>query len=281
MAPNDDASTANHRVPASIDWPRGYGEASWWPIAVVVGVFCIYAGLGLTLISLRSALLLTPLLGPTVVVLGIGLFLIGLGGWTFHGFVAQYEFGSPGHETRYRWGMGMFLCSEVATFGSGLAYYGYVRIGPWPPDTLPPLLSPLLAINTVVLLVSSVTLHFAHRALQRDRRRRFTLLLGSTLLLGAIFLLGQAREYHTLLVEEGFTITDGTFASAFFGLTGLHGLHVGLGLVLLAIVFGRGMYGQYSATRHDSVTTVTMYWHFVDAVWIILVVSLYLGAVVP
>jgi cytochrome c oxidase subunit 3 len=68
------------------------------------------------------------------------------------------------------------------------------------------------------------------------------------------------------------------FGSAFFGLTGLHGLHVTLGAILLSIVFIRGLLGQYSAERHTSVSTVSMYWHFVDVVWIFLVVVLYIGA---
>jgi cytochrome c oxidase subunit 3 len=101
-----------------------------------------------------------------------------------------------------------------------------------------------------------------------------------TLLLGVVFVGGQVLEYYEFIVNEGFTLTDGVFASAFYGLTGLHGLHVSLGAVMIGIVFIRSMRGQYSADRHVSVTTASMYWHFVDAVWILLVVVLYVGAVV-
>jgi cytochrome c oxidase subunit 3 len=99
-----------------------------------------------------------------------------------------------------------------------------------------------------------------------------------TLLLGVVFIGGQVLEYYEFIVEKGFTLTSGLFASAFFGLTGLHGLHVTLGAVIIGIVFVRGLRGQYSAERHVSVTTASMYWHFVDIIWIFLVVVLYLGA---
>ncbi len=99
-----------------------------------------------------------------------------------------------------------------------------------------------------------------------------------TLLLGIIFIGGQVYEYYEFIVHSDFTITSGLFGSAFFGLTGLHGLHVSLGAVLLGIVFIRALAGQYSAERHVSVSTASMYWHFVDVVWIFLVVVLYVGA---
>jgi cytochrome c oxidase subunit 3 len=103
-------------------------------------------------------------------------------------------------------------------------------------------------------------------------------LLGATLLLGIIFIGGQVYEYYEFIVHDGFTIAEGAYGSAFYGLTGLHGLHVTMGAVLLGIVFVRGFYGQYSAERHTSVSTASMYWHFVDVVWVFLLVVLYMGA---
>jgi cytochrome c oxidase subunit 3 len=90
---------------------------------------------------------------------------------------------------------------------------------------------------------------------------------------------GQVYEYYEFIVHYGFSLTDGAYGSAFYGLTGLHGLHVALGAVLLSIVFIRALYGHYSAEKHVSVSTVSMYWHFVDAVWVFLVVVLYAGAI--
>jgi cytochrome c oxidase subunit 3 len=95
-----------------------------------------------------------------------------------------------------------------------------------------------------------------------------------------VFIGGQIYEYYEFIIHENFTIAEGAYASAFYGLTGLHGLHVSLGAVLLGIVFVRALYGQYDAERHTSVSTASMYWHFVDAVWIFLVVVLYAGAIV-
>lgn len=276
-----EGSSSGH-FPVTQDWPRGYGEASWWPIVVVAGVVGIYVGLGLVFVTRRSTLLLEPLIGPAVAVLGLLAFVVGLLGWIYHGFVDRYWERTPvGSAVRFRWGMGLFLCTEVATFGSGLAYYGYVRAGAWPPGPLPHLLTSLVVVNTVLLVTSSVTLHYADAAMRADRRRRAIGLLAGTVVLGVAFLLGQLREYATLIAEEGFTISDGVYASAFFGLTGLHGLHVGFGVILLSIVLARAVAGHYSADRHASMTTVTMYWHFVDGVWLVLVVVLYLGAVMP
>jgi cytochrome c oxidase subunit 3 len=129
-------------------------------------------------------------------------------------------------------------------------------------------------------VASSITIHFAHHALLKGNRKRFVRLLGVTLLLGFVFLGGQVYEYYEFIVHKGFTLTEGAYGSAFYGLTGLHGLHVGLGAVLLSIIFIRALFGHYSAEKHVSVSTVSMYWHFVDIVWIFLVVVLYAGAIV-
>jgi cytochrome c oxidase subunit 3 len=178
----------------------------------------------------------------------------------------------------------LFLVTEVATFGAGFVYYFFIRAGAW--ENLPELvtsghvLGSLVIANTLILIASSFTIHFAHHALLEGNHQRFTRLLGVTLLLGLIFLGGQAYEYYEFIVHEGFTVAEGAYGSAFYGLTGLHGLHVSLGAVMLGILFVRALFGQYSAEKHTSVSTVSMYWHFVDVVWIFLVVVLYAGAIV-
>ena len=176
--------------------------------------------------------------------------------------------------------MVLFLVTDLGTFGALFVYYAFVRVGTWPPAELPPLLGSLIVINTVILVTSSVTFHAAHHALERGHRRRFVWLLGVTLLLGVIFLAGQILEYYEFIVLEGVALTGGVFESAFFGLTGLHGLHVALGVVLIAIVFARAIRGHYGPDRDTSVATVGLYWHFVDAVWLFLVTVLYVGAVI-
>lgn len=270
-------------LPAGEDLPRGYDEASWWPFIAAMGVSGIYVGVTLS-VMWQAGVGIPPVLGPSVVFMGVLGFLAGLFGWVYHGFVVTFWDETAGDGVGLRFAMVLFLVTEVATFGAGFVYYAFIRTGTW--THLPELvrsgaiLSNLVIANTVVLVASSVTAHYAHIALRGDNRRRFLGLLGLTILLGVAFLAGQAYEYYEFIVVHGFTITEGVYASAFYGLTGLHGLHVSLGVVLLGIVLTRALIGQYTADRHLSVTTVSMYWHFVDAVWILLVVVLYAGAVV-
>ena len=249
---------------------------SRWPVIAAVGASGLYAGIGLFFVGLD----LVPVFVPAGLIgAGVLAFVVGLAGWTHEAFVADY-WDEPGRDRTsvYRWGMILFLVSDVATFLAGFVYYAFVRAGAWPPSELPELFGSLVIANTLVLVASSGTLHYAHGALEAGDRRRFLGALGVTVALGFVFLVGQGVEYYELLVVEEFTVADGVLASAFYGLTGLHGLHVALGAVMLALTFGRALRGHYTAERDAAVGTVSLYWHFVDAVWIALVVVLYVGA---
>jgi len=271
-----------HHLPAVEDWPRGFGEASWWPFITAIGASVIYVGIGLFVLGQGEDPFVPQIYGPAAAVGGVTLFLVGLYGWVYHAFVKAFWDGD-GHGNSLKFAMLLFLGSEVATFGAGFVYYFFIRADAW--TNLPELVvsgnifGSLVIANTILLIISSVTLHYSHVALIRGDRQRFVSLLGVTLLLGIVFLGGQVYEYYEFIVHEGFTITEGAYASAFYGLTGLHGLHVSLGAVLLLIVFIRSLFGQYSPERHTSVSTVSMYWHFVDVVWVFLVVVLYVGAI--
>lgn len=282
MTVSEEEATEEHtHLPAVEDWPRGYGEASWWPFVTALGASGIYVAAGLYVLGQGTDPIVAPVLGPATFVASTVAFLGGLYGWVYHAFVSQFWSHETGDSTgRFRWGMLLFLGSEVATFGAGFTYYFFIRAGQWPPGELPHLLTSLVLANTVILVVSSVTLHFAHVGIRTGNHRRFRRLLSLTVALGIVFLGGQVWEYYQFVVNEGFSLSSGVYFSAFFGLTGLHGLHVGLGAVLLGMVLVRAYAGQYSADRHVSVTTVSMYWHFVDVVWIFLVVTLYVGAAV-
>ena len=280
MSTEDSHEDHGHHLPAVEDWPRGFGEASWWPFVTALGGAGIYVGAALYIRGQGSDPIVGPMLGPGVFVGSIGLFLVGIYGWLYHAFVVHFWDRGVNHhsETKLRWGMIAFLGSELATFGAVFTYYFFIRAGTWPPQELPPLTSSLVIANTALLVASSFTLHWAHVAIRNENRRNFVLGLAVTLLLGLVFIGGQVLEYYEFIVGKGFTLTSGIYSSAFFGLTGLHGLHVSLGAVILGIVFVRALFGQYSADRHVSVSTASMYWHFVDVVWVFLVVVLYAGA---
>ena len=280
MGTADDTEEGGHHLPAVEDWPRGFGEASWWPFVSAAGGAGLYVGAALYLLSSGGVSLVPAMAGPVVFVGSVGLFLTGLFGWLYHAFVASFwQRGTDEHSaTTLRFAMVLFLGTEIATFGAGFVYFFFIRVGGWGAVEVPHLLSSLVLVNTLILVTSSFTFHFAEVALRKGNRRRFLSLLGLTFVLGVVFIGGQVLEYYEFIVGEGFALTSGIFASAFYGLTGLHGLHVTLGAVLVGIVLVRALAGQYSAERHTSVSTVSMYWHFVDVVWLFLVAVLYVGA---
>ncbi|MDR0360121.1 MAG: heme-copper oxidase subunit III [bacterium] len=176
-------------------------------------------------------------------------------------------------------GMYIFLASEVMFFGSLFAAYFYLfgshPLG-WPPSgTQPVHWFPIPFVNTIILLSSGVTCHFAAEGLSQDNRRRFYLLILSTLLLGVLFEVGQAFEFATAKIQFG--NTQNQFGSVFFAMTGFHGLHVFGGLLFLGLVTGRALRGQFNSEHHVGVAAATLYWHFVDVVWIFLFGILYLA----
>ncbi len=253
---------------------------SRWPLVAAAGAGGLYAGFGVYLLG-SVADVAPPAVGIGLAGVGAVVLLVGLAGWLEQAFLAPARAGTS-HKSResYVDTTVLFLATDVSTFGAVFVYYFFIRVGTWPPQELPPLLSSLVLVNTLVLLSSSVTLHYAHEALDHGRRRRFLGLLGTTLVLGVLFLGGQVYEYYEFVVREGFTLSSGVFGSAFFGLTGLHGFHVTLGVAAIAILCWRALRGDYGTERDTSVATVSLYWHFVDAVWLFLVLVLYGGAAV-
>jgi cytochrome c oxidase subunit 3 len=181
-------------------------------------------------------------------------------------------------------GMYIFLASEVMFFGSLFAVYFYLYGSHlvWPPP--PPSAGnefyvswwPIPFVNTIILLSSGVTCHFAAEAIAQDNRRRFFQLQIATILLGFAFEGLQLYEFITAF-GRGLDLKVNTFASAFFTLTGFHGAHVLGGLVLLTLILFRASKGHFSSRHHVAVNAVTLYWHFVDVVWIFLFGILYLG----
>jgi heme/copper-type cytochrome/quinol oxidase subunit 3 len=183
----------------------------------------------------------------------------------------------------------LFLGSEVLFFSALIFTYVAVRLTSttWPAHAQVShvLNIPLTALNTFILIVSSVAVVLALDAAQRGRRQRMLACLLGTLALGVTFLSVQAYEYR-LLWGEGLTVravpqaampgADPLFGSAFYAMTGFHGLHVLGGVLTLLIVVAKAWRGHYTRGSHDGVELFGLYWHFVDLVWIILFTVVYL-----
>ncbi|MFC7209979.1 heme-copper oxidase subunit III [Natronoarchaeum sp. GCM10025321] len=273
---DDTADDHGHHLPAVKDFPRGFGEASWWPFITAIGGSGFYIAAAIYILG-------EQMIGGSLFALSALTFLGGIYGWLYHAFVADFwnREADTKHEAKLRWGMLAFLGSEIATFGALFVYYFFIRVGSWPTGDfgdVPALLNSVVLFNTAMLLASSATIHYAHVALLNDNRKRFMQLFGATILLGLIFMSGWAFEYYEFIIHYNYGFFEGAFSNGFFALTGLHGLHVSMGIVMMSIVMVRALRGQYSAERHVSVSTVSMYWHFVDLVWVFLVVVLYVGA---
>jgi len=165
-------------------------------------------------------------------------------------------------------GMLLFIASEVMFFAGLFATYFNARAtspGEWgPPAGAHELDLPLAAVLTAILVASSFTMQFGVWAIRRGDIGKLRLWTAITLGLGVLFLSGQLYDYSVL----GFGIGDGVFGTVFYTLTGFHGAHVFGGVVGLTIVRARAWRGQFSARNHVAVEAVSMYWHFVDVVWI-------------
>ncbi len=186
--------------------------------------------------------------------------------------------GSTGGRTLEWWGMIFFIASEALIFANLIAAYLYLEIrnGKFvlPSGEHLDWIYPL--VNTVILISSSWPAHMAGRNIARNNKTGLKIGLAITILLGAIFLGGQIYEY-TNLFSQGFTPQyKQVFGSAFFMLTGFHGLHVTIGLLFLFICLLRALKGDFSARKHFAVEAAEMYWHFVDIVWILVFSIVYL-----
>ncbi len=180
-------------------------------------------------------------------------------------------------------GMLLFITSEVMFFGGLFAAYFSIRAASpqWPtinPETGQPFqlaIFPFVGPATVLLILSSVTCQYAVWAIRRDDRTVFIRGMAVTLVLGITFLAMQLIDYSAL-GSEGLTLSSGTYGTTYYTLTGFHGAHVFGGVIMLSVVLYRGMAGQFSAKHYDAVEGASLYWHFVDVVWILLFSLLYL-----
>jgi cytochrome c oxidase subunit 3 len=173
-------------------------------------------------------------------------------------------------------GMLLFIASEVMFFGGLFATYFNARAsvpaGEWHPPAGGHLDIALAGVLTALLIASSFTMQFGVWAIRRGDNGALKMWTAITLGLGILFLAGQLYDYSQL----GFGVGDGIFGTVFYTLTGFHGAHVFGGTIGLTIVLARSLRGQFSAQNHVAVEAVSMYWHFVDVVWIAVFTTIYI-----
>jgi cytochrome c oxidase subunit III len=171
-------------------------------------------------------------------------------------------------------GMYLFIGSEIMLFGAFFTAYFFVRVvngTPWP---TPPFHLPvyLAFINTCILVTSSFTMHWALTSVKRNNPFGLRAGLLLTFLMGLTFLITQVAEY----LRIGFNTGDGAFPTIFFCLTGLHGCHVFIGLTILLFMTIRAFRGHFDAAHHHGVEIGGIYWHFVDLMWILVFLTVYI-----
>lgn len=179
----------------------------------------------------------------------------------------------------FRYGMLLFIASEVAFFGAFFWAYFEAALAPkeaigfmWPPEgikTIDPFDLPFMM--TMILLLSGCTVTWAHTALLQNNRRDVVRGLALTVALGAIFSCFQVYEY----VHAAFGFKETIYASTFYMATGFHGFHVFIGTIFLAVILWRANRGDYTSTDHFGFEAAAWYWHFVDVVWLFLFIAIY------
>ncbi len=177
-------------------------------------------------------------------------------------------------------GVWMFIASEIIFFAMLIFAYIYFRGAvPHAPNSLTSLDPGITGIYTACLLASSFTAWWAGRQAKAGDIRRFKRWLALTIVLGAAFLVGQAREYVKLL-NDNVSINRNLFGTSFFTLTGFHGMHVFLGLVMMLIVMSIALWSRIDYRETVAFEAISLYWHFVDAVWIVIFSVVYLYVIV-
>jgi len=187
----------------------------------------------------------------------------------------------PAHETstglsHAKLAVWAFLGSECLLFGAlistYLLYHARAQPGPTPKDVYD---IPYTSVSSFVLLMSSLTMVLALSAIQRGDHQKLRVWLMATALLGMTFIAGQVYEFTTFL-HEGLALTTNLFSTSFFVLTGFHGAHVTIGILMLLSLYGMSVSGLLPVEKAETVELVGLYWHFVDIVWIVIFTVVYL-----
>ncbi len=171
-------------------------------------------------------------------------------------------------------GMVCLIAAEASIFiifvVAYVFYIGKSVSGPTPKDVLT-----LPVFTTICLLSSSLTVHAAVSALRQSKRNLCSMWLAATVLLGGIFLAGTAREWYELIYHDGLTIQTNLFGTTFYSLVGLHATHVIVGLIMLMLAVGFSLNGAMTHEHSEKLEVLSLYWHFVDAVWVVVFLVVY------
>ncbi|MBV8435573.1 MAG: heme-copper oxidase subunit III [Candidatus Eremiobacteraeota bacterium] len=173
----------------------------------------------------------------------------------------------------------LFLISDCVLFSSFIFAYLYLRNSGqgWPPPGIQRLDVAFAAWNSVVLFGSGATMHYALENWKHGNFMKYMWMLIATIILGAMFLGGQGYEYHHLIFDEKVTWAgSGIFGASFFTLTGMHGFHVFMGVCYLTVLLLQTAAGTYTYQKYFGITAGTLYWHFVDVIWVVLFSIFYL-----
>ena len=228
-------------------------------------------------LTLGTTLFLFGTLNPWLALPGFLIMVASVAGWVRED-VHELS-GKPfkeGH-SEYLAGTIVLILSEVVIFGVLFFFYFWSRhhTQDFIPDAIRNMSLAPIVLNTVVLLSSGATVHTAQVYLKKGQMRKFQIWLGATILLGLVFIGGQVNEY-VHLVHEGLTPQASVYGTAFYALTGVHGLHVVAGIVALCVILGLSFTGFIRRERASGVEGAFIYWHFVDAIWVLVFTIVYL-----
>ena len=257
MTQSADNHSGEH--PTGIHMPK----PTFWPLVFAFGFMGIAFGIILDVLPLAGV--------------GLAVLLVAVGGWLWSN-IRERSAESETPPVAAKFAMWCFLGTEVIIFGAFIARVIAIRMAdPVANGILVEPLSSLLlvSVNTFILLVSSLGVVLALDSIQKGNRRGLVMWLALTAALGAAFIGVQAYEYNKL-VHEGLTFTSSQFGSAFYILTGNHGLHVLIGVIWCLVLVGRALRGGFSEHEHLSIEIFGLYWHFVDVVWILIFTLVYL-----
>lgn len=259
------------------------GHANPWPFVGALGM--LVATFGLMLAGYKNPV------GWMLLIIGAGILLIAVFTWLTT--MIREDIGEatertiPEFPSIGKWMVGFLILSEVFLFGAIFATYFYLRNHDQVytqsllhfyqvEDKVMEIWGLMPLLNTIFLVTSSVTVHFAEEALRHGKEKLFQILMAITVVLGVAFVGGQVLEYYEFVVHEHFTPQVSNFGGTFYMLTTLHGAHVVAGVIALTALWVGSYFRGLSAKRHVALTVASVYWHFVDVIWIILVLVIYL-----